>query len=230
MLNPDPIPQAWLDHLDRIKTEMILLHEHRAIWREMRDALVEASPDDDVSPGHYAQLYGDRQVIAIRRLIDRDDRTSSLLQLVKRLADHPNLLTRERWLSFFSVGDDAEDEHWLRMAHQQFDASADPADPNRVDPAVMASFANEMKTELSAVKTYVDKVVAHMDSCKYPPSVTWKQLDEAIDLLGAIFRRVYLLLTASSMMQLEPVIQSDWKRPFRAPLFPPIRPPAPSAS
>jgi hypothetical protein len=216
------IPSAWLNQLDRVKNEIFHLYHHRQIWREMRLALLEASPDEQVFLDHYARLYADRQVVAIRRLIDPDRGTQSIYGLTTKLADQPSLLSRQRWVSFFEQGENATDEQWIAMAHAQFDRTADPKRPDRVDPSIMATFAAELKEDLHGVNTYVDKVVAHMDATRTPPSLTWVELDEAIDLLGQTFKQVFLMLTASTMWTLEPQIQTDWKRPFRTPLFPPI--------
>jgi len=41
----------------------------------------------------------------------------------------------------------------------------------------------------------------------------------AIDVVGEMFKRYALLLTASTWDSLEPVVQVDWKATFRQPLF-----------
>ena len=46
-------------------------------------------------------------------------------------------------------------------------------------------------------------------------SVTFGQIDDAIDVLGKLFRRDYGLFTAADMYTLEPIIQHDWKAVFR---------------
>lgn len=38
-----------------------------------------------------------------------------------------------------------------------------------------------------------------------------------IDVIGELFKRYYNLLTASSYVMLEPVIQHDWLAAFRVP-------------
>jgi len=57
----------------------------------------------------------------------------------------------------------------------------------------------------------------HADAAS--PAVTLKLQDvhAAIDVIGRLFGRYYSLFTASTMLQLAPVFQDDWKAVFREP-------------
>jgi hypothetical protein len=213
------IPEAWLDQLGRIRDEVILLHHHRQIWSEMNATLAVGCPDEGTFLDHYDRLYADRQVVAVRRLIDRDKDTDSLAQLVNKLASRPDLLSRDRWVDLFRDGG----AHWMTEAHRQFDRTADPSNPDRVDPQVMAMFAASLRDNLTMVKAYVDKDIAHMERSSTPtPLITWDQLDEAIDLLGEVVTKVGVMLTANWLTFTAGVIQTDWRRPFRSALFPSV--------
>ena len=58
---------------------------------------------------------------------------------------------------------------------------------------------------------------------------TYAELDESIDVLGRLAKAYSLLLEQTALVEVVPVIQEDWKAPFRIPWIEPKttkRPPA----
>ena len=51
--------------------------------------------------------------------------------------------------------------------------------------------------------------------------MTLEEIHAAIDMIGDLFKKYYNLLTAGSYVQLEPVMQTDWKAVFRVPWMSP---------
>jgi hypothetical protein len=80
---------------------------------------------------------------------------------------------------------------------------------------------NQWKSVCGNIKTIVDKRLAHFESVDEAtiPKATFNDLDTAIDTVGEYIGKYTLLFTATSIVEMEPVIQGDWKRPFRKALF-----------
>src|SRR5262249_43857315 len=78
------------------------------------------------------------------------------------------------------------------------------------------------------LKGFVDKHVAHRDRRPMRRLPTYAELDDCIDVLGRLAKAYSLLLEQSALVEVVPVIQEDWKAPFRVPWIPPkaARPPA----
>jgi hypothetical protein len=216
--------KRWKNEVEILKYEVWQLHHHRALWREMRDALLQASPDEVTFLLHYRRLYGERQFIAIRRLVDLDRRSVSVAQLLTDLAEHPETMTRAHHLQLWDVETDSKDirDKWLiDEAQMAFNRYAD-GDGDNVDPAAVRRDLEHWKATAGTIKKFVDKRIAHFAAIEDSEisQVTFDDLDEAIDTVAEHIRKYTLLFTASSIAMMEPQISGDWKRPFRNPLFP----------
>jgi hypothetical protein len=71
-----------------------------------------------------------------------------------------------------------------------------------------------LKTETANITRWADETVAHMGRTQ-SVNPTFGELDKAIDLLGTILKKYYQLITGGYLSSVEPVIQSDWRGPFR---------------
>jgi hypothetical protein len=216
--------QRWRRFIDTITHYVWDLHHHRALWREMRDALIAGSPEDSTFLDHYARLYTERQLIALRRLVDLDPRSISMARLLTELAEHPETMSWQRHLELWNLSEESDDprDQWMvQQAHATFDRYAD-GDGENVDPNAVRADLDGWKQACGKIKQVVDKRIAHLAdirSDKPVPTATYDDLDRAIDAVAGLVKKYGLLFTAGSIAQMEPVIQGDWKAPFRKPLF-----------
>ena len=215
--------RRWIEYIETVKHQVWELHHHRAIWREMRQGLIDASPDESTFLDHYARLYAERQLIAVRRLVDLDARTVSLTRLLTELSEQPASMTRRQHVELWNVPADANDvrDKWmLQRANDAFDRYAD-GDGDNVDPEQVRKDLVDWKQTCQKIKKIVDKRIAHFEAVDDSsiPKATYDDLDQAIDVVGDLIGKYTLLFTAGSIAKMEPTIQGDWKRPFRAPLF-----------
>jgi hypothetical protein len=72
-----------------------------------------------------------------------------------------------------------------------------------------------LRAETAIITTWADESVAHMGR-KRSFNPTFKQLDDAIDLLGRMLQKYYMQVTGAYLASVEPVIQADWRGPFRS--------------
>lgn len=61
-------------------------------------------------------------------------------------------------------------------------------------------------------------MVAHYERSPKDVLVTYEDFHAALDYLSEMLCRYYLLISQDSLMKTTPVIQGDWKGPFRKPL------------
>jgi hypothetical protein len=74
-------------------------------------------------------------------------------------------------------------------------------------------------TTSEALVRYANRFVAHAERpSEQPIEATYRDLDRAIELLGALLRKYYLLIDGGGLTTVTPVIQGDWRAPFRSPL------------
>jgi len=216
--------KKWIGWVETIKHQVYDLHHHRAVWREMRQALLSASPDESTFLEHYARLYTERQLSAVRRLVDPDSRAVSLTRLLTELSEHPEIMTRRLHIELWKVPADPVDVRkcLTKRAHEVFDRYAD-GDGDNVDPEQVRKDLADWQRTCDKIKKIVNKRIAHFEAADDSsiPAATYADLDKAIDAVGDFIRKYTLLFTAGFIVQMEPTIPSDWKRPFRAPLFEP---------
>lgn len=127
------------------------------------------------------------------------------------MADHPQVMTRTRFLSPWG-----DDEHWQRRAHEQYERYAG-AGVDTIAPECYRADLEEFQETARPIKDYVDRLVAHNDQRELTRVPTWEELNAAIDLLEEMLNKYMVLLTATSVPSADPVHQADWKAAFRVP-------------
>ncbi len=214
----DQLHGKWCEWLEDITTHVFNLFHNRAIWREMSEALRQH--EGGVFLAHYADLYVAGQVMAVRRIADdrADGPTVSLGRLLGDLGRNPGVMSRDRYVLMHTTGEDDDAEFWVAHAHKIFDQrfgdgqALFSSDKNR-------ERLNRLVVASQVISDFADRLVAHLDSRKLGELPTFEDLDRAIDEVGEVLKEVTLLLTASSLVDPEPTIQEDWKRPFGDALF-----------
>lgn len=71
-----------------------------------------------------------------------------------------------------------------------------------------------LKQTAHIVSRWADENVAHMGRTR-SVSPTFNDLDTAINSLGSVLQKYYLVLTGGYLPEVTPAIADDWKRPFR---------------
>lgn len=222
---PKPIPiqsaarystyRRWRRWFDDIKNQIFNIHHRRQVYREVM-AMVDANPALQVPSAFYTWMrtvYVYDTTIAVRRLVDRDRRTISFVWLMQQIADHPEVMTRSRFVARYPG--------WLRDAgHRDFERFASPA-AKTIHRRVIRRHQRELGAAAERLKRFVDKHVAHNDRRPMRRLPTYAELDDCIDLLGRLAKDYNLLLEQSALVEILPVIQDDWKAPFRVPWIQP---------
>jgi hypothetical protein len=153
---------------------------------------------------------------------------------------HPSLITREFWIGLWS---DPNDPFLMHDAERGWDEQYAGTVGAHLDRSIPSADLETLLSASTKVKDFADEHIAHsvaplsqatpstpVDAESVPANVTLtvKDVHEAIDVIGDLFKRYYNLLTASSFVMLEPVIQHDWEAIFREPWIRPQQVEGPS--
>lgn len=226
----DPKLAKWHKEIERIGHHIIQLHHDRRLWREMCDAMSAAAPESDGTfIQHYTKLYVDGASMAVRRLADvrGQCQTIALGRLIEDLRANPKVLNREVVVARYAHDDDQREwarTDWLRCGEEFWDTKWASADGG-LDIVRLQADLDALSATAEKVAAFADRVVAHIDSRGARDIPTFKDLDDAIDVLGELFKHYSILVDGKGWVFLEPAIQGDWKAPFRKPIFESIPPP-----
>lgn len=211
-MTPDELYASWVEQLDGIANDLIVLHHHRQIWRRVGEITQAADLPPSAFFDALSAWYATSQMTAIRRLVDRDQRALSLTRLLDDLIRHPTVIGRERHVALWLR--DPAFEWTERDGRASYDRFAD-ASGEQLDVAAVEADRERAVEAADAIKRYVDQRVAHRDLQPVAEVPTWGEVDTAIDTLAEIVNRYSSLFKASSYAFFEPVVQYDWEAPFR---------------
>ena len=181
------------------------------IVRTTNEAVAGLALDQFLRP-----IYAEAQAALIRRLVDRDERSVSLRNLLTDMMRHHEVLTRERhvremhqrWIdSGFVGGTDA-------AAHESFNAFAGKDQPF-VPRGQLQTLVDQIVADMRVVTTHVNKFVAHRDRVQ-PASMNWGQLNGALDRVSEHYSTVGLMLFPELDDNGDLLIDGlDWPAAFR---------------
>lgn len=213
--------QRWVDTIWRdIATSSNTLH-----WLEvLADIAASVAEQDPTVPGNFFHWLGDvakRDVaVGIRRQMDIDGRSVSLMRLLMELRDNCRLLSRERYVAFARA-----EMRW--RAAEEFDAYAG-IDGDHLDPQRVVDDIARMRDGTDTVKKYVNKRIAHYDQVALRPrsQLTFADLGRAHALVESTFVRYARLLTGSHK-ETRKAWSFDWQATFQRAWLPSASRPVP---
>jgi len=217
--NFEGLRSEWAAQLEVIASDVVAVESNRAIWLDMRPALLRTEAREFLD--HYAYLYVVAQCMAVRRICDFDagSGTISLGRLLTSIGANPAVLNRN-WFVEKSMADfDGEARSFLaEQIAEQFDVEFGDLEGNFCTAKSEARTV-ELRDAVTGLNSLVDKALAHHDK-RAAEEATFDQVDSAIDHISALVVDLYLLIRQESLDSLKPTPQSDWRVPFAVPLFP----------
>lgn len=205
--------QQWREWFQTIFEDVQGALINRTIFQEVR-AMIDANPKIQKHSSFYewmANVYADSGSMAVRRQLDPDTRSVSLARLLNDIAEHPDILSRDRFVALYRPE--------LRgAAHHEFDREVGKGTPY-IDPRAVEADLEALRKATADVERYGTKRVAHLDVVGPKNVPTFGELEAAIELLRALLKKYMLLLLAVSYNDPEWIY--DWKAIFREPWLPP---------
>ena len=205
----------WVEWLHGITDETFTLFHHRHLWGELAEISRNAALPPSAIFDAFGTWYGASQAVAVRRQLDGDRRSVSFVRLLTNISEHPRILSRERHCALWSP-----EIHWQQRAHANFDRIAGVG-AKAIAAELLHVDIEALKHDCKPVKKYVDKVVAHTDEERLQNLLTYRELNDAAGTLGKLLQK-YTSLLKATVVELTPVIQHDWKAPFRKSWLPPL--------
>jgi AbiU2 len=205
--------EKWERDLAAIKNEVLGLHHNRDVYRTVGQIVEEHGQLPPSLFFDYAQrTYAVTQSAAIRRQAEvNPKRVVSLGSLLAEISAEPERLTREHFVALY----DDPDPYFERLGQTTFDERFAGEVGDHIDPRIVEADLRELRKTSESVERYVDRYIAHTDREGLKTLPTFGEIDKAIDVIGEIFKKYSLLLTASGWASLEPVAQHDWQAIFR---------------
>ncbi len=185
----------------------------------MRPALLAASKHDSAFLRHYANLYVSTQVAGIRRLSDLSKGTASLVRLLDAISRSPDVVTADRAASVAQEANPHIDAHWLEEIGGDFRRRWAEPGTDHIDGARVKADRVRFAAAAKKAKAFADNAIAHRHDGVFEGTLTYAEIDEAIDCAGLLLRRYEDILNGSHLAALEPVFQGDWMGPLRGALF-----------
>ncbi|MGH9376217.1 MAG: hypothetical protein ACRD1J_08645 [Terriglobia bacterium] len=156
--------------------------------------------------GWMAKMYSSAMSVAIRRQVDEDTRSISFLRLLEEISDHPDVISRERFVSFYKGALE-------QLGQFDFDRNVGEG-LDHVDSKTVESEIGDLKEKTDALRHYVNKRIAHHDEKEFTGFPKFQDVDDAVDFLENLLKRYLLLFRGVGLTQALPVGQHDWKAVF----------------
>jgi hypothetical protein len=196
-MRSNPQFKKWCDWLNTIRDDVQTLYFYRYIFQGVVDIVSGNEQLDTQSPffGFLERIYGDSVVMGIRRQLKVHDNSISLAILLIEVAAKSELVTRS---DFFEVFKDYGSPRIDQIRHETFNRFALPGSPH-IDPVRIEADLQLLKERCEAAEDYADRRIAHWDRRQPGFSLTFDDVSKAIDTLGELVRRYYLLFFAADL-------------------------------
>jgi len=207
--------RTWLDRIQSNVTEAII-NQH--IFWEVQDIIRNNHELQDSSSVFYIWMgstFVHSSVLAVRRQLDKDERSVSLLQFLLELKEYPELVSRNFHRSLYNepaYGTERSDD----MANYTYDKFVG-VKATSLNPATVQQEIDSLKAASERLRHYANRNVAHYDGRGLQhPTPKFEELTECLALMEKLILRYLLLLKGTSPDKLLPTFAEDWKQVFRA--------------
>jgi hypothetical protein len=212
----NPVTQ-WRNYIDPLRTNLVQVHANRMMYQELIAATETHSATSRTWTwrNHYAYLYVQGQMMAVRRLI-RGNRTQfSLSGLLGSIEEHSEALTLDLVIAMAReyeparLPDDVAREFQTEWCNAEchFDASIPRRD------------LNTLFRERRSILAWADQTIAHIDP-RASRSPTFGDLDQAIGHVTEVFQRYGRLVMRTHYAVDQILLDPNWREALSRPIFP----------
>jgi hypothetical protein len=163
-------------------------------------------------------MYVSGMTMAIRRLMDDDKRTRSLLQFLLRVRSDRDAVSRERYRQLYVDRNNYSEGYMSRYVEDTYDGCVGSGHAEPPIQQVQGQI-DELRKRTHLFIELGNKVIGHSDVV--PPSTvpTFAEVDDVISSMEKILQYYNQLLTAAHR-SVDISWQYDWKAIFRVPWIP----------
>jgi len=210
--------KEWLATLKQIENLASKLLESRLFFREFM-SIVQANPELPENNYFIVWIWENyllNAAMGVRRFVDEDQRSISLYLLLRDIKENPGILSRERHIALFKDTGFATDYNYINRGFEELVGKG----KTHIEPADVEEDIKKLIKRTKALKTYVNRTVAHLDKERLKKLPTIEDLDDSIDLIAELVKKYYSIFHAA-VIELQPVPQRPWKNIFKIPWLPP---------
>jgi hypothetical protein len=199
--------RRWLHRIEKDQLQDLLINRH--LFQQFRACIAAHTGSDRGANLAWwmAQNYLAFAATAIRRTGEPPKanwKSVSLIILLTELAAHDSLLTRERFRGLY------KNRVAKRFADRDFSKITGSKAATSMSEAKINRDIRSLKAATKKMKKLVDKVVAHTEEDRRKvPRIQYSEIDKAIDLLEATWKRYSLLLNGSCPSPIVPFSDLD---------------------
>jgi hypothetical protein len=207
--------ERWGTWITKVRDDLQTTVNDRVLFHRFRDVVVEnwewiGDHDGDFFCDFVRRCYVARVALGIRRQVKMDGDSISLLRVLLQVSMCAPQLTFDFYLKQFPV---EPDDPWQRPTFAQVSDDGVVA-----SVAIISSDIQELQGLTAQVEALADREIAHLDRRGFAGSVTFGDLDKAIDALDRIACKYICVLTGQNYTSLKAKIVRDWQRIFDVPL------------
>lgn len=203
--------QRWLLWVKVLESNLSTAFTNQMLWRDTLELISRAWPEGylPVWPNHYATLYADGQIMAIRRIWRHQSGSISLSHLLDQMGHYSHLLSFECYKALVCA--DAEERPLLQYERLWGNGQGN------LDVDKVAACTESLGAVLEPVLKRGDRRIAHLDARAEDGILTFQEVSKALEELGKAFNYWTPLLTGTEYV-FEKAMQ-QWQVIFSRPLF-----------
>jgi hypothetical protein len=214
----------WIKWIKRIEGDINrqqVFHYYFALLNDIWKHNPKLPPSN--FPEFFAAMYAESQGASVRRLVETDprDKPFSLALLLKDIAQYPDVMSKERFLSIWGITGapkDFWDQHLVKDATEVWTKNWGEGD--QIEPPVVERDLQLLIDAAVTIKTWVDKHIAHSDPSGMDKVPTFGDLHSAVRAIYDTFRKYASLLTGADRAVKVPVFQYNQLEFFEVPWVP----------
>ncbi|MGO8763236.1 MAG: hypothetical protein ACLP2P_08905 [Desulfobaccales bacterium] len=204
--------QKWSRWIETIMQDIQMVYFHRSMYDGLSE-LVEKYDQQDKETLFFAflqNIFVDSLVMGIRRQIKAKDKNSiSLAGLLGDIIKSPQLVTRKDYYDLWERHDPIS-HVFMVQSFSQFVAQ----DASHIDASLVQNDLDALKNACKSAESIADRRVAHRDKRGLSTDITLQEMVKALDRVGEIARKYYLLFTAADIELYPRVNDLPWPRPW----------------
>lgn len=206
--------------MEQILPQVTTLLHNRNIFLEVQK-IIKANPsllEDGVFIDWMTTVYVGDALMGIRRQLDLDNDSISLVRLLREVKQYPEVLSRDRYIKLHAETPvpDGLESYFGQKANRNFDKCSEP-DKAHIDPSLVEVDLTQLKNSTKRLKRFANKRIAHFDRNKFKDPPTFSELYESLDLIEQILKKYLLFLHGGTYIRISPTIIPNWTAIFRQP-------------
>lgn len=206
----------WMAMSKKIEDALTDMRADQVIFRGFME-VVESNPelpDNNLFIVWIWRNYLFAAAVAVRRLLSKDTRDVSLINLLESIRRQPHVISRERHASLFKGTGFEDDATYINAG---FDSEVGKGN-DALDGSAVAKDIEGLGAVAKTLCAYTNKIIAHADrnadSIRTLPTI--RDLNDSMDLIEKVFNKYFYLLNAANIT-FPTAAQVPWKEIFLKP-------------